>query len=65
MSMEKMMTSLINKDQDEFNTAFDSEVRERIAGKMDDVARSITSGLLGSLENIEAETDDTINNTEQ
>ena len=65
MSMEKMMTSLINKDQDEFNTAFDSEVRGRIAGKMDDVARSITSGLLGSLENTEAETDDTINNTEQ
>lgn len=68
MSMEKMMTSLITKDQDEFNAAFDSEVKSRISKNMPSIAQSVASQLVtggnNSTENtadIEPENTDTIN----
>ena len=67
MSMEKMMTSLINQDQDKFNSAFDSEIKSRISNHMPYIAKSITSGMVTGYQQQETEPEngDTINTTEQ
>jgi len=67
MSMEKMITSLINQNQDEFNTAFDSEIKSRITDHMPSITKSITTGMVssGEQEETEPENGDTINTTEQ
>ncbi len=62
------MTSLINNDQEQFNSAFDAEVKTRISSKMPDFAYNITSGLVSSEKGTpepEPESIDTINTTEQ
>ena len=68
MSMDKMMASLLNKDQDEFNTAFDMELKSRLSEKMPNFIKSISSGLLNTpdeVDHTEPESLDTINTTEQ
>tara|TARA_B100001094_G_C18196094_1_gene811107 strand:- start:3305 stop:3511 length:207 start_codon:yes stop_codon:yes gene_type:complete len=68
MSMEKMMTSLINNDQENFNTAFDAELKTRISGKMPAFAKAVTTGMVSSEKGTphsEPESSDTINTTDK
>jgi len=61
MSMDKMLHSLLSKDQEEFNSSFDAELKSRISEKMPEIANNVSRGILSP--DIESsETGDTINN---
>ena len=61
MSMDKMLHSLLSKDQEEFNSSFDSELKSRISEKMPEISNNVTRGLV-SPDTEPSETGDTINN---
>ena len=45
-NMDAMMASLLNKDQQEFNNAFNSEINDRLSEVITDKHIKVSSGLL-------------------
>ena len=45
-NMDKMISSLITKDRDEFNTAFSSEIEDRIGSIISDKTLEISKDII-------------------